>query len=268
MKLLSTIYIVLVICSLNLVNAYSQETGHPDTLSNRTAWTVPKGSFEFGLFQYFRYGISNNVELATQPILLFLDPQLRAKIRLKGVNGYQLSSEHGFTVPTPMLRFFQMKGAGGLISPQYDIPVMLSFYNGLILSRMLGHSSAATAKAGFTIVFGSESLPPPSSIDYPLVYHRLLPFYHQPVFDFALDFRSEVLKSFFYLLTSEAFIAPGTSENFFFEHRGNIGWKSGPEFMLQAGYRLCFGKYPYGPQWQLLPDFDLSFRINSKKKSK
>jgi hypothetical protein len=267
MRIESSVYITLALCLINLPKAYSQVTDQAEPLSNRTAFTVPKGSFEFGLFQYMRFGVSDKVELAAHPILIFLDPQLRVKIRLKGVNGYLLSSEHGFTLPTPLLRTFQMSGAGGLISTQYNIPAMVSFYNGLILSKMLGHSSVATAKAGITFVIGSGSLEESSSIDFPLIYPRLLPFYHQPVFDLGLDFRSEVMTSFFYLITTEAFIAPGTNENFFFEHRGNIGWKPGPKFMLQVGYRLCFGKYPYGPEWHLLPDFDLAFRLNPKKKS-
>ena len=264
---LHTVYIAIALSFLNLLKAYSQETDNAESLSNRTAYSVPRGNFEFGIFQPLRYGVSDKVELAAHPILIFLDPQLKAKIRLKKVKGYQLSSEHGFSFPTPLLRTFQMKGAGGLVSPQYEIPVMVSIYNGLILSRMFGRFSVATVKAGFSIALGSGNLEESSSIDFPLIYPRLLPFYHQPVIDLALDFRSEVMKSFFYLITTEGFIAPGSSENLFFEHRGNIGWKPDQKFMLQLGYRLCFGKYPYGAQWHLLPDFDVAFRLSPKRKS-
>jgi hypothetical protein len=267
MRLQSVVYIALVLCFINPLKAYSQETDTAEPWSNRTAYSVPKGDFEFGIFQYLRYGVSDKVELAAHPILIFLDPQLKAKIRLKAFNGFQLSSEHGFAIPTPLLRTFQMKGAGGLISSQYDIPVMVSIYNGLIISKRFGSFSVATAKAGFSIALGSGNLEESSSIDLPLIYPRLLPFYHQPVINLALDFRSEVMKSFFYLITTEGFIAPGSSGNLFFEHRGNLGWKPGRKSTMQLGYRLCFGKYPYEPQWHLLPDFDIAFHLNSKKKS-
>jgi hypothetical protein len=60
----------------------------------------------------------------------------------------------------------------------------------------------------------------------------------------------------------ENFILCGTPENYFLENKGVLVYTSKKESLrVEAGYKLCFGKYPYGPQWHLLPVIDLIFGI-------
>lgn len=236
----------------------------PDTaifLSNRTAFTVPRGQLETGLIQPMRYGLSDRVELSAHPILIFADPQVMVKIQWKQAGRILVSSEHRIACPTPLMRIFTTSGAGGLISPQFTIPVMVSVYNGLIATGEFGDKSLVTVKTGIIFALGAGTLDRLSRIDVPVIYPREAVFYHQPVIDLALDYRFPVSGKLECLLTSEYFIIPGTRENFFFEHRLNLLWKPGTHILLQGGYRLCYGFYPFGNQWHLLPDIDIAFHF-------
>ena len=236
----------------------------PDTaifLSNRTAFTVPRGQFESGLIQPMRFGLSNRVELSAHPILIFADPQVMVKVRWKQTGCILISSEHRIACPTPLMRLFTTAGAGGLISPQFTIPVMASVYNGIITTGEFADKSLITAKAGIIFALGAGKLDQLSRIDLPVIYPREAVFYHQPVIDLALDYRCPVPGKLECLLASEYFIIPGTHDNFFFEHRLNLLWKPGAHILLQGGYRLCYGLYPFGKQWHLLPDIDIAFHF-------
>lgn len=256
--------IYLVILSLLLCTGPLRARELPDTamfLSNRTAFTVPKGQLEFGLIQPMRYGLSNRVELSAHPILIFFDPQLMVKIQWKKAGPILISSEHRIACPTPLMRILTTSGAGGLISPQFTIPAMVSVYNGIIATGEFGDKSQITAKTGIIFALGAGKPDRLSRIDVPVIYPREAVFYHQPVINLALDYRCPVSGKLECLLTSEYFIIPGTCENFFFEHRLNLLWKPGTHILLQGGYRLCYGFYPFGNQWHLLPDIDIAFHF-------
>jgi hypothetical protein len=235
-------------------------------ISNRSAYGIDKGKCEFGLFQPLRYGVSRKVELSAHPVLFFLDPHLSAKIQWSEPCGFLISSEHGVAVPTPLLRFFQMKGAGGMISRQFTIPVMASVFNGVLVSKPLSGKSCATVKAAVLLAVNTKRLDKLSTIDLPVIYPRLAVFYRQPVINAALDIRHEFSRPLGVLAATEYFVVPGARNNFFFEHRLNLLWRPWNPVMVQAGYLLCYGRYPFGAQWHLLPAVDFVFHSGGKKK--
>jgi hypothetical protein len=139
---------------------------------------------------------------------------------------------------------------------------MFAISNRFMVSYRPFKKAILTAHAGiaFSVKFGS--LDPRSTIDLPVIYPRLAVFYNQPEFDAGIDFRGKFVPRFGWLFNVENFIVCGTRNNYFMENKGVLAYTSKKETLrIEAGYKLCFGKYPAGPQWHLLPVIDLVFGI-------
>ena len=117
---------------------------------------------------------------------------------------------------------------------------------------MLFRSIALSIKSG--------PLDPRTTIDLPVIYPLFAVFYSQPEFDAGIELRGKLVKTFGWIVNVENFIVCGTEQNYFMENKGVLTYTSiKNKFHLEAGYKLCFGQYPAGPQWHLLPVVDLAF---------
>jgi hypothetical protein len=241
---------------------FSQDTLTRNYWTEGTACNIPKNRCELALFTTSRYGITDKLELSAHPLMVFLMPQVKLKVGWGKYSGFALATEHGIFHPTLFLRLVARKGTGGLISPEYTIPQMFAIYNRFLVSYSPFRQALLTAHAGieFAVKFGS--LDPQSTIDLPIVYPRLAVFYNEPEFDAGLDFRGKFIPRLGWLFNFENFIVCGTPRNYFMENKGVLAYTSKKETLrLEAGYKLCFGIYPHGSQWHLLPVIDLAFGI-------
>ena len=241
---------------------FSQDTLTRNYWTEGTACNIPKNRWELALFTISRYGITDKLELSAHPLMVFLMPQVKLKVGWGKYSGFALATEHGIFHPTLFLRLVARKGTGGLISPEYTIPQMFAIYNRFLVSYSPFRQALLTAHAGieFAVKFGS--LDPQSTIDLPIVYPRLAVFYNEPEFDAGLDFRGKFIPRLGWLFNVENFIVCGTPRNYFMENKGVLAYTSKKETLrLEAGYKLCFGIYPHGSQWHLLPVIDLAFGI-------
>jgi hypothetical protein len=241
---------------------FSQDSLTKNYWTDGTACTIPKKRWELGLFTASRYGINNNLELSTHPLMFFLMPQVKIKVGWGEYSGFRLATEHGIFYPTVFMRLVTRKGTGGLISPEFTIPQMFAISNRFLVSFRPFKNAVLTGHAGiaFSIKFGP--LDKRSTIDLPVIYPRLAVFYNQPEFDVGIDFRGKFVPCFGWLFNVENFIVCGTPENYFLENKGVLAYTSKKESLrVEAGYKLCFGKYPAAPQWHLLPVIDLIFGI-------
>ncbi|MEI6172390.1 MAG: hypothetical protein WCR01_01460 [Bacteroidota bacterium] len=241
---------------------FPQDSPAKSYWTDGTACNIPKHRWELGLFTSSRYGINDRLELSAHPILFFLMPQVKLKVGWGEYSGFRLATEHGIFYPTQAMRLVAAKGTGGLISPEFSIPQMFAVSNRFLASWGPFRNALLTAHAGiaFSVKFGP--LDPQSTIDLPVIYPRLAVFYNQPEFDIGLDFRGKFIPRFGWLFSLENFILCGTRQNYFMENKGVLVYTSKKESLrIEAGYKLCFGKYPAGPQWHLLPVIDLVFGI-------
>jgi hypothetical protein len=241
---------------------FSQDTITRNYWTDGTACNIPKHRWELGLFTASRYGISKNLELSAHPLMFFLMPQVRIKVGWGEYSGFILATEHGVFYPTQFMRLVATKGTGGLISPEFTIPQMFAIANRFMVSYRPFKNAILTVHAGiaFSVKFGP--LDPRSTIDLPVIYPRLAVFYNQPEFDAGIDFRGKFIPRFGWLFNVENFIVAGTAQNYFLENKGVLAYTSKKESLrIEAGYKLCFGRYPSGPQWHLLPVVDLVFGI-------
>jgi hypothetical protein len=216
-----------------------------------TAYAIPAGRWELGIFQSLRYGLSESVELSTHPLAFFLIPNLNAKWIHGSKNGFLISTRHGLTYPTLLLRLVKRKGIGGLISPEFDIPHMVSFYNDIIVSKPVLGEALATANLGFCVAVKSGPLDERTTIDLPLAFHRLNVFYGGTSFRGGAGLRTRVFRRWRIQADAEGFWTPNADEHFAFEHKGMLLWIKNEAFQLCLGYKLTFGQYPFGTQWHL-----------------
>jgi hypothetical protein len=241
---------------------FSQDPAAGNYWTDGTACNIQKHRWELGLFTASRYGITDKLELSAHPLMFFLMPQVKLKVGWGEFSGFRLATEHGIFYPTQAMRLVATKGTGGLISPEFTIPQMFAVSNRFLASIRPFTNALLTAHAGiaFSIKFGP--LDPQSTIDLPIIYPRLAVFYNQPEFDAGIDFRGKFVPRFGWLFSIENFIVCGTPQNYFMENKGVVAYTSKKESLrIEAGYKLCFGKYPAGPQWHLLPVVDLVFGI-------
>lgn len=225
-----------------------------------TAYTLAKHRFEIGLFTGSRYGITDKLELSTRPLLFLLAPQVKIKKSWGEYSGFSVATEHGFLYPTQILRLVARKGIGGLISGEFTIPEMFAIDNRLRISYKPFKNTILSANAGLTFAVKFNDLDSRTTIDLPVIYPRLAVFYNQPEFDLGIDFRGEFSPRFGFIFNVENFILANTTENYFLENKGILTYTSKKQSLrVEGGYQLCYGKYPSGSQWHLLPVIALIF---------
>jgi len=230
--------------------------------SDGTAWTVSKHRVELGVLTLSRYGLTDKLEIAAHPLMVFLMPQVQIKAGWGEWSGIRLASEHGILYPTLFMRLVATKGIGGLISPELNIPQTFAIYNRVLASFGPSKNTLLTAHAGIAFAVNSGSLDKRATIDLPIIYPRLAVFFNQPEFDAGIDFRGKFSKLFGWDFNVNNFILAASTCNYFLENKGVLAYTSKKEKLrIEAGYKLCYGKYPSGAQWHLLPDINLVFGI-------
>ena len=247
-----------IVCCIN--TGYAQDTSILKKWSYNTAYLMPAGKWESGIFQPFRYGINRKTELFTHVLMLPFIPEAGVKLSHDVSSDFIIASEHSISVPTPFLKIVSRKGIGGLISPEYDFPFILSVTNSVLVSRNLTNSMLATAKAGFVFALRSSKPDPQSTIDIPVFYPRMAHYYEGASFRFAAAVKGNLGARWMYEESFQAFFITRPTDNFFFENTGTLMWALGKSLRIKGGYILTYGEYPYGnPKWQLWPTFDLLF---------
>jgi hypothetical protein len=248
---------------LLITELHSQDTITKYYWTEGTACNIPKKRWELGLLTLSRYGISNKIEISAHPLAFFILPEAKVKIGWGEYSGFRMATEHGFMYPTLFMRLVATKGTGGLISPEFDIPQMFSIFNRFLVSYSPFGKALLTAHAGIAFAVKFGYLDPQSTIDLPVIYPRLAVFYNQPELDAGVDFRGKFIPRLGWLFSVQNFFVCGTAENYFMENKGVAAYTSKKETLrIEAGYKLCFGRYPAGPQWHLLPVIDLVFGIH------
>ncbi len=260
-KLILIICVAFVVMSSFSVSANDFIGLNWQTWSTGTAELLPPRRVELGLFQPVRYGLSESLELSVHPLLFFVIPNFDVKWAHGDIAGFKVASAHGFTYPSMLMNLVAKEGIGGLISPEFDIPHILSFQNALLASRELIDGHLFTGKLALNFAVKSDKLDSRTTIDLPVCYPRMGVYYHDFGFRVGADMKGPLFRRFGYVVDAELFYYP-TAEadvNSAFEHKGLLYWNKSANFQLCAGYLLSYGEYPFGTQWHLLPLVDLQW---------
>jgi len=237
----------------------AQETTLRERWSNNTAFLMPAGKWESGILQSFRYGLNKRLELRSNAIILPIFPNAGIKIGLGKRKGFLFASEHSLSYPTLFLNTVSFKGTGGLISPQFHFPFILSVSNSLIVTRLIGSASLLSADAGISFAIRKSKPDYQSTIDLPLLYPRMAHFYEGASVKTGLSFKSLIFQKLFYEENMQLFCITRSRDNLFAENSGSIMWAVCKSVRLKGGYTLSWGRYPFGNHIQMWPTFDIVF---------
>ena len=232
---------------------------------------ITKKSLDLSLFSKNEFGLSDNMSVLSHPLTLFLSPSIEVKWRHYKEGNLEYSTIHGLNYPTPLLRLISMKGTGGIISPEFEIPQMISIRNGIIGTYRLSENRYLSGRAIFEFSLGSANLDEGTSIDLPIIAPRSAIYYKNIGFNLGVAYEEKISGYFNGLAESNLFLFPyeknsipenqsyyikKNRQDFFWESVLAIIWNESETFHLGAGLQLLFGDYVFGKQWHLLPYID------------
>jgi len=228
-------------------------------IRSNSAYTLPQGRWETGVFQALRYGCSPDLEISLHPVWFFILPNGSVKWSHGVHRGWQISSRHGFFCPTWTLRLIAKKGIAGILSPEFEVPFLLGLNQQLLLSKAVAAQWTVTWNGGIGVGLKSGSLDSRTTIDLPVIYPRMSMFYHRYHFYTGVDLAGPAVKRWRWLAAVQLFFCPQDQAGFAFEHKGLLLWSRSSRFQLCGGYKLIYGEYPFGHQWHLLPVLDVQW---------
>jgi hypothetical protein len=237
----------------------AQENPVIEKWSDNTAFTIPARKWESGIFQSFRYGLTDKLELRTNAIILPVLPNVGIKVALGSSGDFIFSSEHSVSYPSFFLNTMAMKGIGGLISPEFTFPFILAINNSLVVSKTIGTSSLLSANTEVCFAIRGSKPDYQSSIDVVLLYPRMAHYYQGASIRAGVSFKGTIIPRLYYEEAARIFMITRPNDNFFVENSGTVLWAVGKSLRIRAGYILSWGKYPFGNNLQLGPAVDLIF---------
>jgi len=240
--------LLLVILSGVMVQSMS---GYGPGVSGR-AETIGAGNWQLGLFQPLRYGLADGQELSTHPLLFVKMPNLSYQRVWRSNDNSIFATRHSFLYPTPLLNALAKDGIGGMISPEFEMPAMVSLYQEALYTKKI-KNVFITGRAGLGLGFSSEELDERTTIDLPLVFNRLAVYYANWQLRAGGDIDGSISEKWSYHADALFFLTPGIDEKIAFEHKLMASWHKSDRFKVSVGYKLAYGDYPFGSQWNLLP---------------
>jgi hypothetical protein len=259
------LFLVIILVSVSSNIAIPQENRISEKWSDKTAFLTSEGKWESGIFQSFRFGLNKKIELRSNALLIPVLPNAGIKFSIRSGEGLILASEHSISCPTLFLNIVSFKGTGGLISPQYSFPFIMTMSNTFLASKWIGSSSLLTADAGIAFTLRTGKPDYQSSIDIPFVYQRMAHYYKGVSIKSGLSFKGAFIKNVYYEELIRIILITRNHDNIFFENAGSVMWTSQGSIRIKAGYLFSWGDYPFGNHLQIWPAFDLIFGSKSKK---
>lgn len=229
--------------------------------STGSAYVTPHHRWEIGLFQPLKYGLAPGLEVATHPLAMAVIPNLTIKRTLNLPATGVWATVHSLTYPTPLMNMLAREGTGGLVSPEFEFPAAVIFYNEIRVSRTIKKNILMTSKVGLALGKTFGDLDNRTTIDFPLIFQRLSPLYDGAYLRIGADLEFKKLNIFGWrlsdrwqlLLDDDLFLIAGKEHRIGLEHKGLLIWNKTEKFRFTVGYKIVFGQYPFGTQWNIMP---------------
>lgn len=242
--------ILIAICGFATAQAQDSTSFKP--WSYKTAHCLPAKSWEYSITGPLRYGISNRVELQTNPLANIVMPNLAARVHIGHATAYTLATEHKLTYYTSFLKFLQGKGTGALIPPTADIPAIWMLSNSVAITKPIG-KTIATSQLTLNLSLRSKPMSKLYTVDIAMIYPRFAPIFNGPTFKWSNNVQGKLYHKFNYLVSADIYKVMAKDHNFFFEAGAHALWAPSARVNISAGTKLVYGNYPFGHQWNLIP---------------
>ena len=245
---MQTIKHILLVIIVNLGCIFSRDYAYP----------LENGQRQMGVFQPRIYGMNNNLEISTHPLLFFVKPNVKVKKHHGEYKGLGMSSRFSFDYPTLFLKLIQREGKLGILSKDpdiRDIPNLFVFQGELLVTKNSADYSL-TGKAGLSICPGCE-IDSRHLVDLPLAYPRMAVYHHGFASNVGLDLDYIYSEKISLKTDIDLFIIP--DEDVFIENKFMINYQFSPKYTLTGGIKLTQGTYPFGKQLDIFPLIDLSW---------
>ena len=217
-----------------------------------SAYLLPQKRWEMGLFQPFRYGYSENLEYSVYPLWFFVLPNFSIKKPQNDLAGFTTATQYKLVYPTPFLNMIAKSGTMGIIPPEFQMPPMLWLSSTWLMSKNMGGLDL-TLNGGIDVGIAFGELDTRSTVDLPLVYHRLGVYYNKWGIHSGADVQKNMTEKIGILADVDLRLLPGLKGNYSLEHKLLISWHKSENFRIMTGYKFVMGEYPYGSDMRLLP---------------
>ena len=241
------------------VHVNSQENIISEKWADNTAFLLPAGKWESGIFQSFRLGLNDKIELRSYGLLMPVLPNAGIKFSIRSGKRVNLATETSVSYPTLFLKVVSFKGTGGLISPQFSFPFMVTVSNTIYASKPIGNSSLANVLAGFSFTLRTGKPDYQSSIDIPFIYQRMAQYYEGVSIKSGISFKGTIVKNLYFEQLVRIILITRNRDNIFIENSGSVMWSGKGSLRIKGGYLFSWGDYPFGNHPQLWPALDLIF---------
>ena len=233
--------------------------------SSESAHLLEKNRKEVGLFTPFKMGMNNGSELSINKFLMM--PSVSLKQEMIMYNSWKMARIFRIEYPTPGLKWLQSPlglemGAPNkfsLISTQFSIPQMLSFYTEIIGTKGSVKSGQLSLNAGIGVALNGKELSDDATIDLPIIYPRLSVYYNDFIIKSGGGYYRQLTDKLYYLIDYDMYLMPGGRGRYAFEQQGLAAWQNSNKFRLSFGYKLIAGEYPFGAQAHLFPTINIQF---------
>ena len=106
---------------------------------------------------------------------------------------------------------------------------------------------------GILLGLGGSELNSLSTIDVPLAYPRLAVYYNGWGVRLGADYIKTLAGKWSGLIDGDIFLYPGSNNGLFYESKILLIWTNNSQLRIMAGYKITYGKYPFGSHWQIVP---------------
>ena len=230
--------------------------------SKDSALSIGENNRQIGLFKPYVIA-TESLEISTHPILFFIKPNFKVKRYLGKKYNLDLAGRFSFDYPSQLLKLIQREGTGGVLSIDptiKKIPHLFIFQSELLSTKKIA-SFNITNKIGFSFCPGCD-LDSRNIVDLPVIYPRMKLYENKILSNIGFDL--EYLLSDKLILNTDLDFLMLPKEDIFIEHKFLLNYLCSKKISLTTGYKLAYGKYPYGKQLDLYPLIDISFHWSRK----
>ncbi len=260
-KLISLIIILSLTPSANLLAQSNQPW------SEGTAFTLPQGRFEAGLFRPLRWGHNETTEWAVHPIIGLLMPNFQVKINRSATDQGATAARITIVIPTYLMRMGQRDGTGGVLAKESSIPMyplLVAVRGEMLHSKQLAEDKIFTYKYGVALALGADKPDDRLLIELPSIYPRTLLYHNTLQINTGADLTDNLSGKWYYWVDADIFITPLSDHLFAAEHKFLLSRRGSARRQFSFGYKLTGADYPFGFEWHIIPLIDFQFAFEKK----